>query len=185
MILIPYLIAVLFAFVWVIATFAANFAMIIDFDDLVGSSSVSCAIQIDGFAQLRMMGARPMMMPGCCGGCPGAMPPNSSGEGEGGNPAGASQGTTSNAKCRNLNFQVLFNTVSYNVKSRLLLLVQRLHRYGASVRAGKLTFHSRLISIEDHPSLACPVALTRLPVVSSGSDYCILSELLLHAVTVA
>ena len=41
--------------------------------------------------QLRMMGARPMMMPGCCGGCPGA-----SGEGEGSNAAaGASQGATS------------------------------------------------------------------------------------------
>eukprot|EP00435_Cladocopium_sp_Y103_P062972 s138_g24.t1 len=44
-----------------------------------------------------MMGARPMMMPGCCGGCPGAMPPNSSGEGEGSNPAGASQGSAAGA----------------------------------------------------------------------------------------
>ena len=37
-----------------------------------------------------MMGARPMMMPGCCG-CPGAMPQsnNSSGEAEG---SSASQG---------------------------------------------------------------------------------------------
>lgn len=129
--------------------------MIIDFGDLVGSSSVSCAIKIDGFAQLRMMGARPMMMPGCCGGCPGAMPPNSSGEGEGGNPAGASQGTTSSAfgaeiaisKFHLTAFRIttLNHAFSYSFKGFIDMGLQYV-----LACAGKLTFHSRLISIEDH-----------------------------------